>query len=377
MQHVQASRAHTWLDNSGDWAWPGRGGGSGSAAAELLPPPWVPAFPRRLEPAAATAGPPGVWAPQRGLARRLAPAALLAGLAAICAALALSTPIGLGRLVGVDSSTRPATDATAASARSIDASPPPLPSVVPVSRDAAGSSIDSTSYSSAALHGAGSFLLYLPPGYASTTTRYPVIYLLHGNDETDSSFLQIGLQHTLDGLISRHLIPPVIAVMIQGGPGTNNWLNLGDTRYEAYVLEVQALIDRMLPTAPDRAARAIAGYSMGGYGAMHLALTHPERFAVVESWLGFFNGLDGRLQDDRAALSRLGLRAFLYGGAADDIADPAENAPFAAALRAAGADAHSAVYPGEHDFATLEAHLAHMLVFAGRGLSTAAQAAPR
>ena len=42
-----------------------------------------------------------------------------------------------------------------------------------------------------------------------------------------------------------------------------------------------------------------------------------------------------------------------------------------AALRAAGATAHSAVYPGEHDFETLEAHLEHMLAFAGHGLSAA------
>ncbi len=152
---------------------------------------------------------------------------------------------------------------------------------MPVSHDVAGSSIDSTSYFSRALHGEGSFLIYLPPGYAGTAERYPVIYLLHGNDQTDGSFLQIGLQGALDRLIAQHAIAPVIAVMIQGGPGTNNWLNLPTARYEAYVLEVQRFVDRMLPTIPDRGARAIAGYSMGGYGAMHVALKHPHRFAVV------------------------------------------------------------------------------------------------
>ena len=38
-------------------------------------------------------------------------------------------------------------------------------------------------------------------------------------------------------------------------------------------------------------------------------------------------------------------------------------------LRAAGADAHGAVYPGEHNLATIEAHLASMLTYAGRSLS--------
>jgi len=59
----------------------------------------------------------------------------------------------------------------------------------------------------------------------------------------------------------------------------------------------------------------------------------------------------------------------VYGGTNYVIADPSENAPFAASLRADGADAHSAVYPGEHSFATLEAHLEYMLAFAARKLS--------
>ncbi len=358
-------RAHLWLDGTGDWAWPGSRGGE--AAAELLPPPWVPALPRRAQAADATV-PPGARPSQRTLRWRYGTSLLLAALAAVCVGLALDGRANFERLVGVRAATGQSAAALALE-RAVAVSPQSLPSVGLVSRDAAGSSIDSSSYSSRALHGEGSFLVYLPPGYASTSTRYPVIYLLHGDDQTDSSFLQLGVQGTLDRLIARHAIPPTIAVMIQGGPGTNNWLNHGDAGYESYVLEVQQLIDRMLPTIPDRDARAIAGYSMGGYGAMHLALTHPRTFAAVESWLGFFNGLESQLHADRPTIARLGLRAFVYGGSEDVIANPSENAPFAAALRANGADAHSAVYPGEHDFATLEEHLEHMLEFAGRGLS--------
>jgi enterochelin esterase-like enzyme len=336
---------------------------------ELAPPPWVPAFPRRAEPAGGSSATPSARDRRHGLARGYGTTLLLLALAAVCVGLALDGRVSLERLAGMQTASGKSA-AEASLARSLTASPRPLVTIAAMSRDAAGSSIDSSGYASEALHGEGAFLTYLPPGYASTTERYPVIYLLHGNDQTDSSFLRIGVQGTLDRLIAQHAIPPVIAVMIQGGPGTNNWLNLGTTRYEAYVLEVQQLVDRMLPTIPERSARAIAGYSMGGYGAMHLALTHPRSFAVAESWLGFFDGLEGRLRADRPLISRLGLRAFVYGGASDDIANPSENAPFASALRGAGADAHSAVYPGEHDFATLEAHLESMLAFAGRGLST-------
>ncbi len=97
----------------------------------------------------------------------------------------------------------------------------------------------------------------------------------------------------------------------------------------------------------------------------------------MESWLGFFNGLEGELHGAAPVIAREGLHAFVYGGASDHIADPGEDAPFAAQLRAAGASAHGTVYPGEHTMETLHANLPHMLVYAGRALSenAAAQAA--
>jgi S-formylglutathione hydrolase FrmB len=198
-----------------------------------------------------------------------------------------------------------------------------------------------------------------------------VLYLLHGNGQSDSSFLQIGLQSVLDRLIGSHSIAPLIAVMIHGGAGMNNWRDHGLRRYESYVLEAQKLVDRSLPTVADRSGRAIAGYSMGGYGAVNIALAHPERFAVMESWLGFFDGLQGELRADRPILSRIGMRAFLYGGASDEIANPAENASFARSLGAAGASARSAVYPGGHTFEMLHEHLSQMLEFVGGALSAA------
>ena len=117
---------------------------------------------------------------------------------------------------------------------------------------------------SSSLPGEGSFLVYLPPGYASTTGRYPVLYLLHGHNGHATAFLEIGIQETLDRLIGEGAIPPMIAVMIQDQSGLNNWRNIGGGHSETYVVEVQELIDRMLPTIATRAGRAIAGSSMGG-----------------------------------------------------------------------------------------------------------------
>jgi enterochelin esterase-like enzyme len=358
---TNASRTHVWMENLGDWSWPGRGGG---AEALPLPPSWVPAFPPRLEPAVASPSASGSWQ-GRATPRRLLLAALLSALLAVSGALALKGPLNLERIFGV----RAANHAALADTTIVTTAPtPPLPTLVAVSQDAAGSSIDRASFTSPALGGEGSFLVYLPPGYASTTRHYPVLYLLHGQNGHADAFLQIGLQASLDRLIAHRAIPPMIAVMIQDATGNDNWQNLGARHSETYVLEVQELIDRMLPTIPARSARAIAGSSKGGYGAMLITLANPYRFAAVESWLGFFDGLDRKLHADRPILSRLGLRAFLYGAESDSIADPREDPAFAARLRAAGASAESAVYPGGHSLETLSEHLDDMLLFAGRAL---------
>jgi enterochelin esterase-like enzyme len=359
---TNASRTHVWLEGLGDWSWPGR-----RAGAEALPhpPSWVPAFPPRLEPAMAGPSPSAAWQ-RRATPRRLLLAALLSALVAVSGALALRGPLNLERIFGV----RPASRTAPADATIVNSPPAkPLPTLAAVSQDAAGSSIDRASFSSAALGAEGSFLVYLPPGYASTARHFPVLYLLHGQNGHADAFLQIGLQASLDRLIARGAIPPMIAVMVQDASGNNNWQNMGARHSETYVLEVQELVDRMLATIAARSARAIAGSSKGGYGAMLVALGSPYRFAVVESWLGFFDSLDHRLHADRPILAQLGLHAFLYGAEGDRIADAGENPAFAAKLRAAGARAQSAVYPGGHSLETLSEHLDAMLMFAGHRLS--------
>jgi enterochelin esterase-like enzyme len=361
---LKASRSHVWLEGLGDWSWPGQ---RSAAAADMLPPAWVPVLPRHE---AGVAVPGRSGAPSRSRsrsarARRVITGTLLGLLAGVCVALAQNGQLTMAGLFGTDSAGAVEQEAPAiSSAPAVQT----LPTLSPVSQDAAGSYIDRASYPSAALHGEGSFLVYLPPGYDSTTAHYPVVYMLTGEDQSDDAFLQVGTQSQLDKLIAAHVIPPLIAVMIQGGPGANLWRNQGAQRYESYILEVQELIDRTLPTVPARSSRAVVGDSMGGYGAMNVALSNPYRFGVVESWIGFFNGLEGDLHADAPVFAKLGLHAFVYGGEQDHIANPAEDLPFAAALRGAGADAHGAVYPGEHNLETVEAHLPGMLAFAGRAL---------
>jgi enterochelin esterase-like enzyme len=358
---MKTSRAQVWMESLGDWSWPGT-----QSAAELLSPPsWVPTMPPRLETAGAGAAATGSLEGDRGTLRAVVTAALLALLASVALGLAVKGPAGLEQMLGEGPAVAPA---RAQFAELVPDGPgPELPTLKKVNSDSAGSYILTAAYPSRALGGSqGSFYVYLPPGYASTNQHYPVIYLLHGYDQAATAFLESGLQATLDSLIARHAIDPVIAVMVEGSQG-DRW-RAGNERY---VLEVQELVDRMLPTIANRDGRAIAGVSMGGYGAMNIALGNPLRFGVAESWMGFFNGLEGQLHADRPIFSKLGFQAFVYGAEADHITDPEANAPFAAALRSAGAKASSAIYPGGHSLETMEAHLESTLAFAARAMALA------
>jgi S-formylglutathione hydrolase FrmB len=159
--------------------------------------------------------------------------------------------------------------------------------------------------------------------------------------------------------------------MVQDVSTLQNWRDIGRRHSESYVVEVQEIVDRIFRTIPTRAARAIAGSSMGGFGAMHVALANPYRFSVVESWLGFFDGLQGELEADGPVISQLGLHAFLYGAQADPVAVPEEDPDFAAELRAQGAEAEGVIYPGGHSLEKVQEHLAAGLLFAARSLQQA------
>jgi S-formylglutathione hydrolase FrmB len=203
--------------------------------------------------------------------------------------------------------------------------------------------------------------------------RYPVIYMLHGQNGHATSILEVGTEPTLDRLIAKGQVPPTIAVMLQDRPSMNNWVNIGRRESAAYVIEVQELVDRMLPTIDERSGRAIVGSSMGGHGAMLAALSHPERYAVAESWLSYFNNLGGTLSSAKPVIQRYGFAAFLYGATGDTAAEPAEDPAFAASLRAAGAKAESAIFAGNHSLTTVSEHLESMLLFASHALELSQQ----
>lgn len=142
--------------------------------------------------------------------------------------------------------------------------------------------------------------VYLPPGYAQHTgRRYPVFYLLHGVPGRPAAFLQtVRLGVVEDILLAKRKIRPLILVMPFGSTGTftdEEWANgvRPGNAWETFVAhDLVRAVDARYRTIPTGSGRAIGGLSEGGYGALNIALHHPGKFRVVESWSGYEQAAD-------------------------------------------------------------------------------------
>jgi len=128
------------------------------------------------------------------------------------------------------------------------------------------------------------YSVYLPDDYMSdTTSRYGVVYLLHGLGDDNNSWNDVYLRVSslINEMEDAGNISKMIYVMPQGfrtyyvnrHTGTYDYMNM-------FVQELVPHIDKTLRTIADREHRAVVGYSMGGYGAMILPSKHPELFSV-------------------------------------------------------------------------------------------------
>lgn len=131
--------------------------------------------------------------------------------------------------------------------------------------------------------------VYLPPSYDGKK-RFPVIYLLAGFASTGASFMNFSF--------GRQSVPEMAAALIAEGKmqetimvmpdcmtryGGSQYVDSAATgNYETYLVdELVPCIDRTLCTLAAREHRALAGKSSGGFGALRLAMKHPDQFAAI------------------------------------------------------------------------------------------------
>ena len=123
--------------------------------------------------------------------------------------------------------------------------------------------------------------LYLPDGYKTSNLRYPMLLLLHGASGNERDWVDKGsVELTMDALVRRRLIHPMVVVM--PGDTGNWWVDGAVAKSETALLtEIMPAIEAKYRVATERGNRLVGGLSMGGYGALSLALKYPERFAAV------------------------------------------------------------------------------------------------
>jgi len=120
------------------------------------------------------------------------------------------------------------------------------------------------------------FAVLLPPDYETSTTRYPVVYLLHGGTQNHTAFPS---RTWFNPDVSKRRM---IVVMPYLQPFTFSGRGGRPAPVEEFLgRELPAYIDANYRTINNRQARAIAGISMGGYGATLLGLKRPDMFGVV------------------------------------------------------------------------------------------------
>lgn len=142
--------------------------------------------------------------------------------------------------------------------------------------------------------------VYLPREYDGSQTRYPVLVLLHGLGGSEEDWRKVGdIEARLDRAIASGVLPPVIAVMPEGKNGYwVDWPQVGGrsngtaSRGKPDALRrFGSLVDPLVTRWIDQqfrtnGVRAIAGVSMGGFGALSVALRNPPMWSAALSFSG-------------------------------------------------------------------------------------------
>ena len=165
--------------------------------------------------------------------------------------------------------------------------------------------------------------IYTPPGYENSKGKYPVLYLLHGAGGDEEAWITLGrTAQIMDNLIAQGKAKPMIVVMPNGnvsqdaapGEGSAGFYKpqfmvpgTMDGTYEGTFMDIIRFVEAGYRVKADKANRAIAELSMGGFHSLHISRYYPGTFdyvglfsAAILPWQGatskVYENLDGTLK---------------------------------------------------------------------------------
>jgi S-formylglutathione hydrolase FrmB len=133
------------------------------------------------------------------------------------------------------------------------------------------------------------YCVYLPASYGAEAAKsparhYPVLYFLHGLGDNERTLFNSGGWTLLDDLRQQDKLGEFLIVAPEGR--RSFYINSADgsVRYSDFFLqEFIPFIEKKYRISRGRNHRAISGISMGGYGALRFAFSHPEMFSAVSA----------------------------------------------------------------------------------------------
>ena len=133
------------------------------------------------------------------------------------------------------------------------------------------------------------YCVMLPPDYDAATAghsprRYPVIYFLHGLGDNEQTLFKGGGWDLIQDLRQKGQVSDFLLVAPEGR--RTFYINSADGRVhysDFFVREFIPYIESHYSIRRERSARAISGFSMGGYGALRFAFAYPELFSSVSA----------------------------------------------------------------------------------------------
>lgn len=145
-----------------------------------------------------------------------------------------------------------------------------------------GKVLESLVFESSVLSYPVNYSIYLPPDYETSMRSYPVLYLLHGYSDDETGWIQFG---EADMIANRGIangdFPPCIIVMPDGK--VTWYVNSADGKdpwEDMFIQEFIPFVEKEYRIRPKKEFRAIAGLSMGGNGALLLAMHHTDLFST-------------------------------------------------------------------------------------------------